>query len=119
MKRYYLSLLTTILFAGANLFAEPVTMTVGIYDHSGTMPSVPKAPPHVPYVDLNGHSITFADGHEDYSLSIIDEYDNIVYSVIVPSALTTLMLPSTLSGSYQLRLEPDNSSIYFYGSLML
>lgn len=71
LKRYFFSLFATALFAGASLYAKPVTLTVGIYDPTGTMPDNSKNPPCIPNVDLNGNVITFDVGHDDYTLCII------------------------------------------------
>ena len=51
------------------------------------------------------------------TLELVDGNDEVAYSTVITS--DTLVLPSTLSGGYQLRLIPnDGSYIYFYGYVL-
>ena len=118
MKSIKLFLPCLLLFGATQLSALPVDLTYGYDDHSGTMPDYPKAPPRIPAIDLQNNTITFEGSHVNYTLQIFNEDDDIVYSVYVPSTQTTVNLPSTLSGEYQLRLIPDGSNIYFYGYVL-
>ena len=118
MKKKFLAF-AFFAMAGMNLAeAAKVTFSVGIYDPTpGTNP-LPRNPIPLPNVDQDETTITFKEGHDDYTLSVVDSNDNIVYSVYVPSSVTSIILPSTLSGNYELRLYPDSSNIYFYGYVM-
>ena len=110
---------TVLLFGTFTASAATVDLGVGFDDHTGAGPGSPKTPVCIPYLDITGHIATFEANHPDFTLSIIDENDNIVYSVYVPSSVTTVNLPSTLSGDYKLCLYPDGSTIYFFGYIML
>lgn len=106
---------TVLLFGAFTASAATVNLGVGYDDHTGAGPGNSKTPVSIPYLDITGHVATFEADHPGFTLSIIDENDNIVYSVYVPSSVTIVNLPSTLSGDYELRLYPDGSTIYFYG----
>ena len=53
----------------------------------------------------------------DYTLSLYDEDEDVVYSVFVPAGTTQLVLPTTLSGSFELRFETE--TYYYYGFIYL
>lgn len=120
MKHKFLKITFSLLLGGV-LFAhsDPVEIIVGIDDHSGTSGGYPRTPINVPTVDLTGSTLTLPSGHADFALQLLDEDGEIVYSVNVPSATTTVNLPSWLSGEYELRLYPTSSSIYFFGWIEL
>lgn len=84
-------------------------------DFSPIIPQLPKSPTDLPDVMQDENVLTFKANHDDYTLHLYDENDLLVYSVYVPSSQTTVTLPTWLSGSYELRLYPDDSYIYFYG----
>ena len=119
MKKCVL-LLSTLLLLGNNVInAAPIDFGVGIIDPKPGFPGSSKGPTNTPSVDLDGNFLTFEEGHDDYTLCIVDANDIIVYSSYVPSTQTIINLPSTLSGEYHLRLIPnDGSNIYFYGYVL-
>ena len=53
----------------------------------------------------------------DYTLNLYDENEDLVYSVFVPAGTTQVVLPTTLSGSFELRFETD--TYYYYGFIYL
>ena len=95
-----------------------VNLTVGIDDNSQIHPGGPKTPILVPTVTLDGYTLFIDGNHADYTLELIDENDTVVYSTFVPSTVSVVVLPSTLSGNYELRLYPGGS-YYFYGYISL
>ena len=58
----------------------------------------------VPKVYIDDYTLLFAVDHPEYVLNIKDEDDNVVFSTVVYSAQTQVVLPSTLSGDYQIEL---------------
>lgn len=48
--------------------------------------------------------LAFVAGHPDYALNIKDENGDVVYSTTVCSTETQVVLPSTLSGDYEIEL---------------
>ena len=57
---------------------------------------------------------TFED---DFTLELLDEDGVVVYSVYVPAGTTLIVLPSTLSGDFELRLVAD--TYYYRGYITL
>ena len=77
-----------------------------------------KSPLLKPTGSIDGYTL-FIDGiNTDYTLELVDANDAVVYSTIVPSTVSVVVLPSTLSGNYELRLYPGGS-YYFYGYISL
>ena len=64
----------------------------------------PKTPITAPKVYIDDYTLLFEVGHPEYVLYIKDEDDNVVYSTVVSSTQTQVVLPSTLSGNYQIEL---------------
>ena len=63
-----------------------------------------KVPMLAPKVYIDDYTLLFAVDHPEYVLYIKDEDDNVVYSTVVYSDQTQVVLPSTLSGDYQIEL---------------
>jgi hypothetical protein len=103
-----------------NVKADPeeLTFTVEIVDNGGTNPSLPKSPIELPQATLDGHVLTFTSSHADYTLTLLDEDGDEAYTVFVPAATTTVVLPSTLTGLFELQLYPGGS-YYFSGEIVL
>lgn len=118
LKKFALFFSTLFLLGGTTISAAPIDFGVSIIDSKPGVPGSSKGPVNTPCVDLEGDVLTFDVGHDDYTLCIVDNDENIVYSIYVPSMLTIVTLPSTFSGEYQLRLIPNGGSIYFYGYVM-
>jgi hypothetical protein len=59
------------------------------------------------FVENRPHD-SFAVDHPDYLLNIKDEDGNVVFSTVVWSAQTEVVLPSTLSGDYEIELVMGN-----------
>ena len=72
----------------------------------------------IPTIVQNGHEISFQTSHPAYTLYIIEE-GTVVYSVAVTSSTTSVILPSWLSGEYEILLHPNDCNYYFYGDISL
>ena len=64
----------------------------------------PKNPIDPPVVYLEDYTLTFEVDHPEYVLYIKDEDEVVVYSTVVTSATTEVVLPATLSGDYEIEL---------------
>ena len=95
----------------------PVGLEVGYTDPEEGSDPPQRGPVLVPEVSIEDYTLTFSTPCYGYTLELLDEDGDVVYTTIITS--TTVNLPTTLSGEYQLRLIPnDGGSIYFYGFLM-
>lgn len=68
----------------------------------------PRSPIEVPLVYIEDYMLTFEAYHPDYTLIIKDENGEIVYSTTVFSTQAQVVLPSTLSGDYEVNLVMGN-----------
>jgi len=77
----------------------------------------PKTPVAPWYITQDGNVLTMSATPCDYTLSLYDEDDDLVYSVFVPAGTTQVVLPTTLSGTFEIRFETD--TYYYYGYINL
>jgi hypothetical protein len=68
----------------------------------------PKSPMQAPTVYIEDYTLSFVVGHPDYLLNIKDEDGNVVFSTVVWSAQTEVVLPSILSGDYEIEIVMGN-----------
>ena len=75
-----------------------------------------RGPVLVPDLSIDDYTLSFSTPCYGYTLELIDGNDAVAYTTVITS--DSLVLPSTLSGDYELRLYPAGSSIYFYGYVL-
>jgi len=80
-----------------------VPLGVGAIDPTINNP-YPKTPIYIPSASLDGHTFYINGGHADFVVQLLDEDDNVVYQTVMPSDVSSIVLPSTLSGTYQIQL---------------
>ena len=68
----------------------------------------PKSPIQPPTVYIEDHTLSFTVDHPDYLLNIKDEDGDVVFTTVVYSAQTEVVLPLTLSGDYEIELVMGN-----------
>ena len=69
------------------------------------------APPRPWYITQDDYVLTMPAFKDDFTLELRDENDVVVYTDYVPAGTTQVVLPSTLSGDFELRLVGDT---YYY-----
>ena len=107
-------LFLVIAFLGVGLFTplmaqEEISMQVILKGASGSGPTY--APPRPWDITQDGYVLTMPAFEDDYILELRDENDVVVYTDYVPAGTTQIVLPSTLSGDFELRLVADT---YYY-----
>lgn len=120
--------ITSMLLAGAFFsFAEQVPAGVSIIFHvanddgetiHGERPRSPVCPPSA---CLDDHTLYISGEHSDYTLYLVDtsgEEPDVVYQVYVPANVNAVILPATLTGTYELQLY-DGGEYYFYSEIEL
>ncbi len=70
--------------------------------------NTPKTPVRPPVVYIDDYTLTFTADHPEYVLTIKNEESEVVYTTVVSSAETQVLLPTTLSGEYQIELAMGN-----------
>ena len=118
MKKISLVLIGILLMGGViTSSAERIDLLGNKVDPTGSTTGHTKSPILPWSIDLTDHVITMSATPCDYTLNLYDEDGEVVYSVYVPAGTTQVVLPSTLSGSFELRFETD--TYYYYGYIDL
>lgn len=107
-----------VILGGLNLYgADIIGLTIRYDDDLPTIPSGNKGPVRPWYIELDGYELTTSATPCDYTLCLYDEDGEVVYSTFVAEGTTTIVLPSTLSGDYEIRFVDD--TYYYYGYIEL
>ena len=104
MKRIMLFLAACFMISGHVCAKEEIDFSVSKIDPNPIGHNVPRSPVALPTVFIEGYTLYFTTGHTDYALSVKDENGSVVYYTTVSTIETTIVLPSTLSGTYELCL---------------
>ena len=105
MKKLFLFVLSAFLIS-TNLWAkELVPLSVSIEDDEQPIGNgYGKTSMCPPLVYIEDYTLLFEVGHPEYVLNIKDEDGDVVYSTVVYSTQTQVVLPSILSGDYKIEL---------------
>ena len=76
-----------------------------------------RSPILIPQVGIDNYTLTFYTPCDGCTLRLLDENDNIAFVTMIPVGSTTLVLPSYLSGEYQIQIISGN--ICFKGYINL
>lgn len=93
-----------------DLKCEKVNTGGGFHPH-------PKSPALTPTVYINENTVSFGSELEGFELQILDEDGVVVYSTVIAAGTSQVVLPSTLSGEYEIRFVTDD--YYYYGFITL
>ena len=116
MKKLILFLL---LLVGGGTFAFGAQIPMHIIDEEPAGNIGTYAPARPWYITQDDYVFTLSATPEDYTLVVLDEDDEVVYSDILLSGSTMFVLPSTLSGDFEIRLVPYASTYYYRGYIEL
>ena len=96
---------------------DDIDLEAGYIDPSSGEESTPRSPVLIPHVGINGYSLIFYTPCDGCILRLSDENNNVVYTTVIPTGSTTLVLPSYLSGEYKIEII---QGIYcFWGYIIL
>ena len=114
-----LFLVFALIFGGAivieALAQQQIPMQIIKEDPAGN--SGTYAPPRPWYITEDNYVLTLPAFENDYILELRDEDDNVVYTTYLLAGTTMVILPSTFSGEFELRLVGD--TYYYRGYLSL
>ncbi len=117
-KSIIISLLAAMLTLGnVSVYAEPESVDLEYDDPENGGLGQQKTPIIIPEISLEGYTLYFYTPCDGCTLRLLDENDNVVYSTVIPTNTTSLVLPSTLSGEYEIQIIQGN--ICFYGYINL
>ena len=88
--------------------SDPISFSVALVNDRPISHGTPKSPIQPPTVYIDDYTLSFVADHPEYVLSIKDEEDEVVYTTVVSSSQTQVILPSTLSGEYKIELIMGN-----------
>ena len=116
-KLIVLVLMAILLLPSVRTMAKPENVPLEYDDPSYNQENPNKSPVLVPEVSIEDYTLYFNTPCDGYVLRLVDEFDNVVYSTVIPVGATSLVLPSYLSGTYELQII---TGIYcFYGDITL
>ena len=81
-------------------------------DDNGTGNPLPKSPVISPVVAQSGHTLYLYSGCDDTTLVLLDEDDEVVYTTGISEGTTQLVLPNSIQGTYELRIQRGQYIFY-------
>ena len=94
---------------------DPLSLTPGPDDDHESIGDEPrpKSPILVPEVYLNGNVLTFDEALEGTTVQLLDEDDTIVFSDFIEENQTSVVFPTTLTGTYELQIVMGSITFYW------
>ena len=109
MKKVLLFITLALVMNVSVLAKEQVPLTVSYNEDEQPLGhGYGRTPMCPPLVYIEDYTLTFAVGHPDYTLIIKDEDGTVVYTTNVFSTDIEVILPSSLSGDYEVNLVMGN-----------
>ncbi len=94
-----------------------VTLDVEIFDPTGSDGNTHKNPVSIPSISLDDHTLYFDTPCDGCTLNIVDSNGVVVYTTVIPTGASSLVLPSSLSGTYTIQII--RGYYLFYGTIDL
>lgn len=117
MKKIFLIVLGAFILSTSVSAQKLVPLTLNNEDDQPISTGNPKSPTLAPTVYIEDYTLTFENNHPDYILNIKDEEGYVVYLTVVYSTEMQVVLPSILSGDYEIELTVGN--LLFTGRIHL
>ena len=119
-KNFYFCFLVAVLaLSSVRVSALPaeVILSVDIIDPTDETNNPHRNPIPVPEVSIEDYTLFFDTPCDGCLLRIVNEDDDVEYSTIIPIGTTSLVLPTYLSGNYELQII--SGEYIFYGDITL
>lgn len=97
--------------------AEPLDLSVGYVDPNNGENETHRSPLFIPEVDIDGYTLSFITPCDGCTLQLVDEDGIVLFTTVIPNGTTNLVLPSLLSGEYEIQIVQGD--FYFYGYIIL
>lgn len=104
MRKHFLLLLFALSLSMSANASHKIPFVTGIVDDMPIGHGHAKSPMRPPVVYIEDYTLSFTADHPEYILNIKDEDGEVVYSTPVYTTETQVVLPSTLSGDYEIEL---------------
>ena len=95
---------------------DPISLQVGFIDPTKEL-GTHKSPIMPPTVYIDCYILYFDTPCDGCTLNIVDENDVVIYTTVIPTGATSLVLPATLSGVYELQIVRGN--LLFHATITL
>ena len=95
-----------------NAPGDPIPFQAGRINPTQPFPGNPKSPVLAPTVYIDGNVLTFETSCDGCTLQLVNEDDDVVYSIVIPAGTTSLILPAALSGTFELQIIDGNTLYY-------
>jgi len=86
---------------------EQIDLQVNIINPGGVLGGGHKGTVQPPYVTYLDHTLYIWSQHSGFTLTLIDDSDNVVYQTYLFAGVQYAVLPATLSGTFTLVLSDD------------
>lgn len=120
-KHLLLLVLIMVLFPLSSLqvcvASNPVGLSGGYWDPHEPNSGEQRGPIITPDLEIEDYTLYFITPCYGYELRLLDENSNVVYTTIIPVNATSLVLPSCLSGDYEIQII--QGEYYFWGYIEL
>ncbi len=120
IKFFILLVLTAFSFNNAHASVSndsTQVVSLRLVEMHGSVHSPHKSPVVQPQIGIEDYTLFIYSGCEDATLILVDENDNEVFSQEIEEDTDQIVLPSTLSGTYEIRIYRGN--YMFYGEIEL
>lgn len=119
MKRIvFLLLALSSMFVGSMTVSAQVEieLTANRIKNEGTGNGGTRSPIEVPSASIDDHTFYINESHPDYVLQVVDPDDeeNVIYEVLMPAGVNSVVLPSSLVGEYVIQLLWDDWRFWGY-----
>ena len=104
---------------GNHAFGTPNEIPMQIIKESGPGNGNTRMPSRPWYITQDNYALILPAFDYDYTLVLFDEEGIVVFSADYSAGTTTVTLPSTLSGEFELRLVPYAATYYYRGYMEL
>lgn len=115
-----LLLMAFAIFACVTIHAQRIQLpfVYGKVKTTGAGHPIGRNPISLPTVYQEDNILYFETGHVEFTITLVDESGETAYQLTVPDDVDIVVLPTTLSGDYELRIY-DGSEYYFYCDITL
>jgi len=122
MKKLFtlcVAIMASVTFVFGNDILDPLVFGIRPFPHKpgdiiipiGGNPR-PKSPVQTPEVYLDENVLSFDEAIEGCLVQLVDENEDVVFADFIDENQTTLTLPSTLTGTYELQIITENYIFY-------
>ena len=119
-KKFFLLMLMALLFPLSSVNAQnsnEINLEAGYVDPDTGNDSGQRSSIQIPHIGIEDYTLFFYTPCNGCTLRLLSSSGNVEYSTVIASGTTSLVLPSYLSGTYEIQII--QGSFYFWGYINL